>query len=455
MGIPGIFFVRYSDLKGWQRIALKGALDALDKLTIGLSLASFYVAAYLGTTERRWSLAEVGLAAWAVTELLFRMYVYLRIARADKCRPAPLAGYERVALAKKMNDHMQEIKELQEWFEPMESMTKDALNSFVIGIFFGKDEDELTKEEESQAEEIKAIYEGRGEELLDRPSKKAKVLSLNSQAIMYEMRSVIYYGMVGAVRFLGELGLHRHGIKWYSLKGDLSYWLHQPPNPDPDQVPILYFHGIGVGPCIMLQHITSLMEAYPRRPIILFSLPHISLVPFAKVASEDDAIEAIDMLFQQLGLNRVSIVAHSFGTLTAAWMIKTRPLYVSQITLIDPVCYMLWSRYLLRRACHDSPDTVIHHYVRRFISRNHNFAIAIWRTMYWPYSFQMIEDLPCPTAIFLAKRDWAIDAPTTYSYLMRQKAISHLNNVTIQMNDIDHLEFLAHQPILDHINLHI
>ncbi|KAJ9087298.1 hypothetical protein DSO57_1034634 [Entomophthora muscae] len=449
MRISDAFFKPFCTLTLGERIVIEGSVELLDHFSFILALVPFYVLPYLCLVKSGWNVVDVLLVAWCVSELLFRVYVDLRVMVGSRYRAVPAKqGKELVEMAREMFSQMDDAMQFKHWFSKSHCLSKESLGFLMKRVFFEKYETELTKSEVLHSKEILDLILPRCH-LKHAPFSKQESLWQSVNPVQYKVRSVVVYGVMGAIRTMGAINLYNLGFQWNSLPTGLGYWIRQRESSQP---PILYFHGIGFGPTQMLPHIRSLHKTHPHRTFIIFYLPQIAYSPYSPVATEDDVIRAIDIVFRDNDLKKVSVVGHSFGTLVSMWLAKARPEYLAQLTLIDPVCFMAWNASLFNRACHSTPSTMLHHTIRRIISRDHNFALTISRYMYWPTSFHICNTFPCPTNIYLAKNDWVIDAPATYAYLMQRKCSLSQTNLNIHLNDIDHLQFMFTPKLLRQIN---
>ncbi|KAJ9049854.1 hypothetical protein DSO57_1016766 [Entomophthora muscae] len=443
-------FKPYSKFDLRERVIVKGLVEVMDYGSRALALSSFCVLPYLCQIKHSWTFVDFALMAWCVAEIAFSMWIHIRAAKMQNhCHVPEMDEQARMALAKRVVSQLDDPASLLNWAD---TNTASSLELLLTRGFLGKDKHELAKSERVQAQKLLEIFQTSEFSLPEQHYSKTKIVLPSIHPILYNTRSFLFYAVSAAIRFSGSIDFYRQGLLWHDLPTGLGYWIYHPTEVS-NQPPILYFHGIGFGLTQMHPHITSLLEKYPNRILILFNLPQISMSPLSPVATEDEILHAIDILFHDNNLTTVSAFGHSFGTFICMWLATRRPTYLAKLTFIDPVCFMAWNACLIKRACHAEPTTAVHHYVRNIISRDLNFSLATGRRMYWPYTFQICDAFPCPTNIYLAKNDWVIDAPATYAYLIDRKATLDQTNVTIHMNDIDHLQFMFTPKLRDQINI--
>ncbi|KAJ9060657.1 hypothetical protein DSO57_1028607 [Entomophthora muscae] len=445
MNMSDYLWKRFSDLTAGEKALVQGSVVLLDVVSYTLGLLPFYVFPYL-LIQPAWGQVEVAVMTWCMLEFLFRLYVHLCVRGAEGRRPVPMKTMPApVTMARRILSQMGDPTVLTKWLSPDEALSKSGLGFLTTRIFFEKARSELSQAELVQANQLDLIFQCDGKDL----TFSKETLWPSSRPVQYKVRSAVTYCFTGTVRIAGAIRFYTMGFQWNSLPTGLGYWIHQKESSQP---PILYFHGIGFGPTQMLPHVKALLELYPNRTIILFNLPQISMSPLSPVATEEEILDAIDILFQDNNLKKVSAVGHSYGTIMCMWLAMRRPTYLAKLTFIDPVCFMLWNSNLVTRAYYARPTTAVHHLVRNFVSQDHNFSLTISRYMYWICSFETCNAFPCPTNVYLGSQDWVIDAPATYAYLMQRKCSLNQTNLNIHLNEVDHIQFMFTPKLLDQIN---
>ena len=124
-----------------------------------------------------------------------------------------------------------------------------------------------------------------------------------------------------------------------------------PATSDSDVTPLVLFHGIGIGWGFsyppLLADMVAQADAAGGRPILAVEAPHIALtVPVNYGPHARDMVCAVCAMLARHGVDvdgrggrvRADILGHSYGTLTAAQVLKQCPAVVRSMTLVDPVC---------------------------------------------------------------------------------------------------------------------
>jgi len=155
---------------------------------------------------------------------------------------------------------------------------------------------------------------------------------------------------------IGHRSLLGLGFRAYR-SGSAEYWFRPPrpgdgwrdghvgdrPHKNADwRRPVVFCHGIGVGPTMCLPFLQLLVHGLGEEyPIFLVDMGPISMrfsddVPGAR----EFAANLVDML-EVWGFKQAHFVGHSFGSFLVAWMLRYQPSYVEKCTFVDPVCFLL------------------------------------------------------------------------------------------------------------------
>lgn len=250
--------------------------------------------------------------------------------------------------------------------------------------------------------------------------------------------------MTAIPKGLAHLGLNALGFKRYTANDNILYWTNGVIS---DELPILFIHGIGLGFSMYFRKVARLTQLYPDRQIILFEIPSVSLSPVASINTKDQSVLAIDIIFKTHNVTSCSLIAHSYGTIIATWLVKFRPHYITKLSLVDPICFMLWDSTLVCGFLLSRPTSMLHEFIRLFLSRDLTMANTFCRYFLWHASFMFPEELHCATNIYFSKKDCIIDAKTCHAYLQKHQT----EHMTLTMFDISHGVYLIDGEILDSI----
>ncbi|GLC37380.1 hypothetical protein PLESTM_000577500 [Pleodorina starrii] len=130
-----------------------------------------------------------------------------------------------------------------------------------------------------------------------------------------------------------------------------------------DDVPLVFLHGIGLGLTPYLRLLGRLVAASGgRRPVYAVQYKHVSMRLTTTIpAPHEVATDVADFLAAR-GVTRMSLLAHSYGTLVASALTKLAAASsaapaISRLTLVDPVCFAMFLPHLVRNAIYQQPLT--------------------------------------------------------------------------------------------------
>ncbi|KAJ9084341.1 hypothetical protein DSO57_1025627 [Entomophthora muscae] len=443
--------IPYDDMGDWQKTAARGFVLFCGFFVFSLTPVAFVTLLYLTFSPAPWGIPHAVLALWSLSEVAF--YVFYRYCFAIASRhqpPLKLTFDERIALAKKMLEHIDDIfLMLNNWLhlQPTEPLTFKQYSTWIIYAFFDKAEENLTEDEVAQSKEILSFFENQvefPEASSDKEIVKYVPVRPTIEPLQVIHKPLIFFLVTGIPKMLAHLGLQSFGFTRYAANDNIHYWSN---NIKSHELPILFIHGIGLGYSMYFRQVARLTQLYPNRHIILYEVPSVSLSPVAEINTKDQTIQAVDIIFQTHNLETSSVIAHSYGTVIATWLVKFRPHYVTKLSLVDPICFMLWDSTLVYGFLLSRPTSMLHEFIRLFLSRDLVMANTFCRYFMWHASFMFPDEIHCPANIYFSKKDCIIDAKTCYAHLEK-----HANDkVSLTMFDISHGIYLIDGEILDSI----
>jgi hypothetical protein len=237
----------------------------------------------------------------------------------------------------------------------------------------------------------------------------------------------------------------------YGSHNGLEYLIRIPVswNPITGPRPIVFVHGLGLG---LLQYqiiLYNLLHTFPSRPLLVYLQPHISqnifhpryLAPMTrheaagnlaglmvKLGWVDDPLKRnedkepappISMPKHQKG---VTMLSHSNGSYTHAWMLKGYSQMITRSAFIDPVTFCSWEgdvcHNFLYRPCTTGLDLLMKYYVATELG----VANLLQRHFDWSSNALWYEDIPnardpVKTMFILGAKDSILDARRVKRYL--------------------------------------
>ncbi|KAJ9048347.1 hypothetical protein DSO57_1035903 [Entomophthora muscae] len=432
----------YAEMEPWRRRAIMTTVYVIERFFEMLPYASFATLAYVGL-RGQYDFGSVMLGWWCFSELLFYVYCHTKLGLISKYRyEIPLVSIEeKEALAMQMCEHMTDMeKDLGGWMvRPATKVYQSDVATWLVWAFTGKSRCELTSEEWVEVERILAIFNKR---LLKGPEKEwrdeSEFLRPTLDKINVSIRSLFVLGGYLGLRTFGITLLKYDGFEWWHIADGIDYWIREPK--EEDGMPILFLHGGGGGIYMYPAHFAYLVRQFPNRRIIILVVSCATTTPAAPMMGAPEITRGIDQLLKENNISQVSVFAHSYGSVVAGWLLKHNPACIGRLTMVDPICFQMWNPTLLLKLIYAEPSCLFHH-VLYLLSRDpafgaflHNFSVP--QHVFFP------ESITPPTQIFIAERDWVVDGPESYKYLMQRKAKSNLSHVDLHLVNMTHGGYL-------------
>lgn len=150
---------------------------------------------------------------------------------------------------------------------------------------------------------------------------------------------------------LGDRVLSWLGFRPYR-SGSMKYWFRPPhasafhksgrprlQSGDPD--PLVFIHGIGIGPSMCLPFLKRLVRHVgSESQIFVVDIAAISMRFVDDAPGSTEITSNIVNMLQVWGFSRAHFVAHSFGNFVLAWMLRYQRETVERATCIDPICFL-------------------------------------------------------------------------------------------------------------------
>ncbi|ETW02607.1 hypothetical protein H310_06076 [Aphanomyces invadans] len=254
-------------------------------------------------------------------------------------------------------------------------------------------------------------------------------------------RPLIAYVVTMGMDVLAGLILSQLGFQRHVVGRGCTYW-HRTAilTPAVPQEPVVFVHGIGSGLLMYVPMLLQLAAECSTRQLFLFELRYVSMQLEATVPSQDDTLGAISHMLRAHRVESAHWMGHSLGTVVCSWVCKEAPQRVSQVTLIDPVVFLLCRRDVAYNFLYREPATGLQVIMWYFVSQELHIAHAIRRHFWWYNNILFPEELPrhrethaVAASIFLSSSDQITDAPTVHALLQRGVQLADGRDAPIQV----------------------
>jgi pimeloyl-ACP methyl ester carboxylesterase len=197
----------------------------------------------------------------------------------------------------------------------------------------------------------------------------------------------------------------------------IQYWLRE--KADSQESPAVYFHGITHG---WWNYLPAIDRLTPNRSVILVSLDNIKMASLNTKANAPppkiyaNAVEAI--LQHHHITQQVTIVGHSFGSMTTSWFVKYFPERVKHVILVDPVALLLILPNVAVNFLYRNPQTCMEWLIYLAAGREITIAHTMYRNFQWQDNILWLEDLPdhCSCTTLVCGKDDILHGPSVHAY---------------------------------------
>ncbi|KAJ9048609.1 hypothetical protein DSO57_1033234 [Entomophthora muscae] len=449
----------YAEMEPWKRSKFLQMFFAIEVLLDILVYLPFVLLPYLASCDE-WNFQQLLVAAWCVCEIVFHAYCQLRVdqLKRKKKEIPTIEPSKRLELATAMCEHMMDPEaELGGWLvgQQSEKLCIGDVSKWLIWAFFAKEPDMLTTDEWDEAAVILKMFKEKLGSEKERGSSwndETNCLRPTLDAMEYKFRPLALVVGLGIYKMMVIGSWHLIGYEWHPMFPGLSYWVHEPVGEE-DGTPILLLHGAGLGVYMYPILVGNLARQHPNRRI---------LVPYVAAASNtvtepyllpQEIMRGMDLMLKETNTTKVSILGHSYGSVHAGWFAQHNPDCIAKVTLVDPVAFQMWDSVISFISTYSEPINIFHH-IFCFFSRDPFFNAYLHS--YWTPNYIILPEVfTAPTEIFISARDWIVNGPGNYKYLMDRKAKSNLDNLTVHLLDMYHGEYLLSPEYFARFNANI
>ncbi|KAI0677587.1 hypothetical protein C8Q78DRAFT_960231 [Trametes maxima] len=354
---------------------------------------------------------------------------------------------------------------LRTWFNrvPWSAIRRHEMFSWLYWSIFNAafpGIDEVSETHKKVLNEVIQMIEHRsGSKIPDGTNPAANPLRLTLDPVNVTWRPLVWYAWVALSNaFLRRNLKTRWNAKIGVYKG-LEYVLRVPPtwNAHTGPRPIVFMHGLGLGLTQYRRFLGHLFTALPEYPVLVPLLPHVSQEifhsRFLRPMGREEMTQCLAGLLAELGWagssepssdtsdseektvseseestttvrtpKGVTMLSHSNGSFSHAWMLKAYPRMIIRSCFVDPVTFCSWEGDLcynfIYKPCSNGLDLVI----KYFVGTELGVANFLQRHFDWSANCLWYEQIPHArdpqkTMFFLGGKDSIIDATRVKRYL--------------------------------------
>lgn len=387
---------------------------------------------------------------YAAAEVTFFLLVWTPLHFGTQ-RPAthpPLAGLQhRQELFNRCFGNIGEPdRYLRKWFKdaPLEEIKEENVREYLSWAFFNAPS--VGPEHRDEMDRYLGVIESHLKTPLKKGRGNADCLKLTLDKVNMVYRPLIWYiGAVFIVDLFVHVSLTLRGYVWHrsgallerlavfpprpqalftsktSPSDSLSYWYR--PHNSKTHLPILFLHGIGIGPypyMPFLSDINAGRAADDQIGVIAIEILPISFRITKPILRSDRFAEQIRVILAHHGFKRYILASHSYGSVLTTHMLKNPAVApaIAAVVLIDPVSIMLHMPAVAYNFVYRTPRRANEWQLYYFASTDPCVAHTLGRSFFWAENILWKDDLRGkPLTAALAGEDLIVDTCCVAAYL--------------------------------------
>ena len=265
-------------------------------------------------------------------------------------------------------------------------------------------------------------------------------------------RPLVAYIGLGLLEMVGSLIYTLNGFQRMSIS-NVKYWYKTPEfssshrQDENKNYPLVFFHGICGG---YLGYFNMIKALGVDKEVILVDFSQIRLCNFAGLKSSPSPQQyaaLVKKILDRHGIERISLVGHSFGSITATWFIKHFPEQVAHLTLLDPVSILLGMPDVAVNMIYRTPSTFMELVIFIFATMDLTVSHTLYRHFFWYHNLFCIEkDLPpkCNLIIGLSENDEILNARNSFAYanFCKEKMSASHNIEVLMWKNFSHAQIM-------------
>ncbi|KAF4120390.1 hypothetical protein GMORB2_3191 [Geosmithia morbida] len=344
----------------------------------------------------------------------------------------PATRKERRELFDECFAHVSEPEAYLRWWflgSDRHDIRRDNVREFITWGFFDRDSlypDVHPEDAELQKEidEYVAAFEKKLGSPLAEGRGPAKSLRLTVDPIQTAYRGLAWYSVVFLIDQLTHLSMALMGFRYHppaegapvfpprpqvllasetSPASSLGYWF-KPHRAGPDTLPVVFFHGIGIGLWTYLRFFCGISKPNDNGSslgVIAIEMLPISFRLTSPLPRQSEFVRQVTNILDYHGWDQVSAVSHSYGSVPTTHIIRSPELKhrVTSVVLLDPVTILLHLPYVAYNFTRRAPSATNEWVLWYFASTDPGVAHCLGRHFFWRHNAVFKRELLAPVPI--------------------------------------------------------
>jgi len=336
---------------------------------------------------------------------------------------------------------------------PIAEISIEQCRSLLSWCCFMREWGDLTCDEQSDTlhlvEDVQERLSKEGHTLLYDPSIQptTKHVRHHLETIMMTHRPLILYLLFWTLEALFEwLWLIPWGFQ-YNKIDNMNYWIKR----GVDCEAILIIHGICRGWSFYWKLIQALGH---RRTVVLInytsiqvnSIPNI-FFKATNVLDVDEFMETVRQILNHHGIEKVTLIGHSYGTFLSTWLLRIMPDRISRVCFVDPLMLTVALYETAYYLFYKEPQTVTDWIYYLFVRSNLTLANVLQRHFVWYNMVIKLDEIPkdIDVCIAYAGQEHLLDPALIHQLVQRA------SNDIIYWDNIHHAECMGNDGCIKDI----
>lgn len=364
------------------------------------------------------------LLVWGILELFF--FVYMKDKIFERLRPPreplkPLSCQrELIFRVIDILEKLRGVYSVQEFIggfflgATIEQIQRDNLCSFLAWAMYSVHLQDISLE---QALDVDLCCDEfcKRHNILLKPGRNPSVrhIDMTLADLPYWHRPLFMYVAAAVMELFGNSVYRLAGFIRLEMNG-VTYWFRS--GSAASGTPVLFFHGVCVG---WLSYFQLVRNVGRNKTMLLVDLNPIKILSLSfEMPSSDRYCSTVKKILSRHAIERVNVIGHSFGTITAGWFCKHFPGSVAHLTLLDPVCLLLGLPAVAHSFLYRYPTTFVQWAIFLFAATDPTLSHTLYRHFWWYRNVLWFEDIPhnLPVVIGIAGRDEVNNARALLKY---------------------------------------
>jgi hypothetical protein len=306
---------------------------------------------------------------------------------------------------------------IREWFhgKSLKKIGRRDIRNWIGGILFNNRPELLRDQELDKVDELIGLLESILYHKFVDLQEPCRTMLLTLDRMDFFYRPLVFYGAIKVMDLFTKSYFSQKGFQRHFHKSVITHFRLGTDS----QLPLVFFHGLGIGFIQYVAFINALVKRYPNRTIVLFEMSAIAMRLEKNHLLPHEYAHIYQQELSALGIDHVIVIGHSMGTACIAWIDKFYPGLIKARIFCDPVCFYLWSHHIVKNFVYRSPETFLQYALKYLVAMEPGITLYLRKYFVWHQNVYFSNELPLNSCIFLSEKDDIVSTRAVSKYLER------------------------------------